>query len=258
MRGYFRHMMAATPEGFERSIARCVLLLIGYLVLTTFFVFALEPGFTPPGFTGRGAWAMPLVLLGAFHAAKWYRAGVLFLVFGCLGALPLLLSYFSDHRLMFGLNSQTTIYGAVAAWVAFITGMGLSARLAAGIGWRRKKHNPADPPRCRICGYDLRASTGRCPECGTAIEPVKACHTATDAQRVAVLLAIYGSVLLLLRPRPDPSSAAAAPAPTTQWLLILRDFPQGAQPTFSCLSANQTPTAPDLLLPTDDRAASGE
>ena len=250
--------MSATPEACDRSTVRCILLLIGYLVLTTFFVLVLEPGFTPPGFTGRGAWAMPLVLLGAFHAAKWCRAGVLFLVFGCLGALPVFAFYFGDSRMIFRLDSPRTIYGAVAAWVAFIAGIGLLARLAAAIRWRRKKHNPAGPPRCRTCGYDLRASTGRCPECGTPIEPVKAHHTIIEAQRMIVVLAIYSSLLLLVRPRPASISAAAAPAPTSQWLLIVREFPQGAQPTFNCPSANQTPITPDLLSPTDDRAASGK
>jgi hypothetical protein len=36
--------------------------------------------------------------------------------------------------------------------------------------WRfaRTKHNPH---ACRICGYDLRASPERCPECGTDTTP---------------------------------------------------------------------------------------
>ena len=141
----------------------------GYLLLTFLLATGLEPGFTPPGFTGRGIFAMPVVLFGAFHTAKWCKSGAAFIVFGSVGALPVLFAYFGDSRLRFRLNSAADIRASLIACVAGVIAMGLLARVAATIRWKLPRRRLAGPPLCHTCGYDLRASTDRCPECGTEI-----------------------------------------------------------------------------------------
>jgi hypothetical protein len=43
----------------------------------------------------------------------------------------------------------------------------LLVSLALPIHWWRRRRRPL-PGHCRVCGYDLRASPQRCPECGAA------------------------------------------------------------------------------------------
>ncbi|HYE17862.1 MAG TPA: hypothetical protein VEA69_05435 [Tepidisphaeraceae bacterium] len=59
-------------------------------------------------------------------------------------------------------------YVVIALWVPALVTAVLPA-VAVGRVVRRRWRHPGEPHACRVCGYGLRATPGRCPECGTMV-----------------------------------------------------------------------------------------
>jgi hypothetical protein len=70
---------------------------------------------------------------------------------------------------------------ATAYGVRFPTLQILTALPLLGLILGRLLRRQAKPGCCRVCGYDLRASPERCPECGTRVGP-RQIHLARHAQ----------------------------------------------------------------------------
>jgi hypothetical protein len=153
---------------------RGVGLLAGYLAATWIAMFLLEPGRTPPGFTGGGAWGVLIAVFGAYHAAASLPWPRVFFPFGCLAAILLLPAFLDDRRVGYSLSSgRTTVAQYTIAWIAFVLASGLAAWVAARLRLhvaRRQELRSRPGPRCVACHYDLTGNvSGVCPECGTTI-----------------------------------------------------------------------------------------
>ena len=66
-------------------------------------------------------------------------------------------TYLPEIKLEWG----SAVRVAIPLWMPFVL-----AAISTAILWRRDRRTPT-AGLCRMCGYDLRASKDKCPECGT-------------------------------------------------------------------------------------------
>lgn len=149
-------------------------MLVGYLFATALAIAFFEPGLTPPGFTGRGAWAMCVLFVGAFHMAGRIRVSWVFLLFGALGAMLLMPSYWNDGR-----RKLSFIYGytrpdiAFGGWVLFVLAVAFLTRMFATTRWRFIQELPEKELICISCGSPQETGGDHCLTCGRTFDAGK-------------------------------------------------------------------------------------
>jgi hypothetical protein len=132
-----------------------------------------------PRLLGRGSDAfdltmIPVAVLAAFHAARYTRVRLPFLLYGCVAGMTYMFVHLSDR----GVNPMTWWDSPADERILtfecclIVVGMMLTCLYAAVLRFKLDGRRRHPPGHCQACGYNLTGNvSGVCPECGEKVRP---------------------------------------------------------------------------------------
>ena len=104
----------------------------------------------------------------AAHLSKVCGYPLMFLIFGCVGAIPFATLLLDDWGRYSWFSDESVLAAILFRACVPVVGMGLLCR-ALAVHWPDFSE-PIDDGHCKVCDYNLTGNvSGICPECGTAI-----------------------------------------------------------------------------------------